>query len=115
MPGYRMGRITEDIKRELTDILREIKDPRIAGLISIVRVEVTSDLSYAKVFVSSIGGDTVQDAKILNSAAGFARHELSTRLHVRKTPELKFIADTSIENSAKIEKILNDLSKDEHN
>lgn len=112
MPGYHMNRLTEDIHRELTDILRGLKDPRITGLVSVARVEVSSDLSYAKVHVSSIGGDAVETAKGLNSASGFVRHELSARLHVRKTPEIKFIADHSIEQSIHISKLIDDVSKD---
>lgn len=111
MAGFRMDRVTEDIKRELTDILRSLKDPRIKGLISIVKVDVTQDLSYAKVYVSTVGGDIHEAVKGLNSAAGFVRHELSGRVHIRKTPEIKFIPDDSIEKSAHIAKIINDISE----
>lgn len=113
MAGYRMDRLTEDIKRELTDILRDVKDPRITGLVSIVKVSVSSDLSYSKVFVSDIGGDIKETVKGLNSAAGFIRRELSVRIKMRKTPEIKFIADDSIEQSARIAKLLGNLSKDD--
>jgi ribosome-binding factor A len=113
MPGYRMDRINEDIRRELSDIIRNLKDPRIKGLVSILKVEVTHDLSYAKVFVSVVGGDADGAIKGLKSAAGFARHELSSRLIIRKTPELKFVHDDSIEHSAKIAKIINEIIKDE--
>lgn len=111
MAGYRVDRLTEDIRRELTDILREVKDPRITGLVSIVKVTVTSDLSYSKIFVSVIGGDIKETVKGLNSAAGFIRRELSARVKMRKTPELKFISDDSIEQSARISKLLSNLSK----
>jgi ribosome-binding factor A len=114
MAGYRMDRLTEDIRRELTDILREVKDPRITGLVSIVKVTVSSDLSYSKVFVSVIGGDIKETMKGLNSAAGYIRRELSARIKMRKTPEIKFIADDSIEQSARIAKLLGNLSKDNH-
>lgn len=113
MPGYRLGRLTEDIKRELSDIVRELKDPRISGLVSIVRVEVSNDLSYAKVHVSSVGGDTAQAVEGLKSAAGFARKELSARLHIRKTPELRFVADNSMEHSAHIAHLLHDIEKED--
>lgn len=111
MPGYRMDRLTEDIKRELTDILRSVKDPRINGLVSIVKVTVSSDLSYAKVYVSTIGGDLKESVKGLNNASGYVRRELASRLHIRKTPEIKFIGDDSIEESARILKKLEDLGK----
>lgn len=113
MPGHRMDRLTEDIKREITDILRSVKDPRISGLVSVVKVSVTPDLSYAKVYVSDIGGDVKETAKGLSSASGFVRRELASRLHIRKTPEIKFIADDSIEESARISKMLENLTKGE--
>jgi ribosome-binding factor A len=113
MPGYRMDRLTEDIKREITDILRDVKDPRITGLVSVVKVTVSADLSYAKVFVSDIGGDAKETVKGLNNASGFVRHTLASRIQVRKTPEIKFICDDSIEQSARISKMLGDLTKGE--
>ena len=75
MPSHRMGRTTEDILRELTAIFRELKDPRVQGLISIVRVEVTNDLSYATVYVSSLQGMDAAKAAVkgLTSAAGYMR------------------------------------------
>lgn len=113
MPGHRMDRLTEDIKREIIDILRDVKDPRIKGLVSVVRVEVSSDLSYAKVFVSTIGGNIEETAKGLNNAAGYIRSNLAARLDIRKTPKLKFIGDDSIKESVRISKELDDLTKGE--
>lgn len=110
MPGHRMDRVTEDIKREISDILRNLKDPRIKGLVTVVRVEVTQDLSYAKVYVSSLGADAEEMAKGLNSASGFVRHELSSRIKIRKTPEIKFIPDNSIEQIFKIAKLIEDVN-----
>jgi ribosome-binding factor A len=115
MPGHRLDRINADIKRELSDIFRDLKDPRIKGIVSILNVEITNDLSYAKVYVSVVGGDAEEAIKGLKSAAGFARRELSSRLLIRKTPELKFILDDSIEHSAKILKIINEITKDGKN
>ena len=113
MPGYRMNRLNEDIKREITDILREVKDPHIKGLVSVVKVLVSSDLSYAKVYVSNIGGDIHETVKGLNNASGFVRSSLASRMHIRKTPEIKFIIDDSIEQSARISKMIDDLKKGE--
>lgn len=113
MPGHRMDRLTEDIKREIVDILREVKDPRLTGLVSVVKVEVSSDLSYCKVYVSDIGGDIAQTAKVLNNAAGFVRTQLASRLRIRKTPQIKFIGDESIAESARISKMLDELNKGE--
>ena len=99
MAGHRIDRITEDIKRELIHILREVKDPRVSDMISIVKVDVSNDLSYAKIYISDIGGieKAKESVKGLKAASGFIRKRLSSSLHLRKTPELKFIADDSIE------------------
>ena len=82
MPSHKMGRVTEDIRRELSAIFRELKDPRVQGLISIVRVEVTNDLSYCTVYVSAMGG--LEQAKTavagLKSAGG---KPISRRLSAR--------------------------------
>lgn len=107
-----MGRTTEDIKRELTAILREMKDPRISdAMVSIVRVEVTNDLSYCSVYVSSMYGmeKSKAAAKALKNAAGFVRKELGNRLKLRHVPSPLFYATDSIEYSANINKLLNDL------
>lgn len=110
--GHRIERTTEDVKRELTAIFRELKDPRVADtFLSIVRVEVTNDLSYCTVQVSAIEGlDKAKEAvKGLKSAAGFIRRELGHRLKLRHVPELIFNATDSIEYSAHINTILNSL------
>ena len=116
MAGHRIERTTEDIKRELTAIFRELKDPRVSGaFLSIVRVEVTIDLSYCTVSVSAIEGlDRAKQAvKGLESAAGFIRRELGHRLRLRHVPELIFKATDSIEYSAHINRILHDLDIDD--
>lgn len=112
MPSYKVGRLSEDIKRELSALLRELKDPRISGMLSILRCEVSGDCSHCKVHVSALEGEeaTVQSVQGLKSAAGFLRRELGGRLHLRKCPELHFIADSSIAYSAKINQMLSDLA-----
>ena len=112
MPSYRIDRITEDIKRELIIILREVKDPRVSSLLSIVKVEVSNDLSYAKVYVSSMEGmeKAKESVKGLKAASGFIRSRLGSSLHLRKTPELKFIADDSIEKGFELFDKLNNLN-----
>ena len=112
MASHRIERTTEDIKRELTAIFRELKDPRVTqAFLSIVRVEVTNDLSYCTVQISAIEGlDRAKQAvKGLKSASGFIRRELGHRLKLRHVPELIFNATDSIEYSAHIIRILNDL------
>ena len=102
MPNYKHDRTAEDIRRELTALLREMKDPRItSSMLTIVFVELASDLSYAKVYVSSMDGiDAAKTAvKALTGATGYFRRELSDRLHIRKAPELKFIADDRVEKT----------------
>ena len=111
MPNYKTGRLSEDIKRELSFLLRELKDPRISKLLSVIRCEVSNDLSHCKVHVSAMEGEeaTQESVKGLRSATGFLRREIGNRLHLRKCPELHFIADGSIAYSAKINDILNGL------
>ena len=111
MANYKNSRMAEDIKRELTAILREIKDPRVDKLLTIVRADLSGDMSTCKVYVSSLGGIemTKESVQGLKSAAGFIRRELGNRMKLRHTPEIKFIADNSIEHSADISKILNRL------
>lgn len=114
MAGFKINRITSDIKIAVSDILREIKDPRISKLLSVVKVDVSNDLSYAAVYVSAIEGieKTKESVKALKGASGYIRRELGARLKLRKVPEIKFIADDSIEKSAQISKIIDSFSKD---
>lgn len=112
MAGYRIDRVSEDIRREIVAVIRELKDPRVMDkLITVVRVDVSSDASYAKVYISALEGISVakEAVKGLNSAMGYIRREVGKRLHLRKTPELKFIADDSIEHGMNIVKIMDDL------
>ena len=120
MSGHRIDRTTEDIKRELTDIFKSVKDPRVADcFISIIRVEVTNDLSYCTVYFSVIEGmERAKEAlKGLKSATGYIRRELARTVNLRNTPEIKFILDQSIEYgvnmSKKIEEVTKDLKDDE--
>lgn len=115
MPSYKLGRTTEDIRREVSAILRELKDPRVSGcMLSVVRVEVTNYLSYCTVYVSAMEGmETAENAvKCLKSAAGYVRRELGNRLKLRHVPEMIFKATDSIEYSANISRILHDLENE---
>lgn len=111
MASHKASRMNEDIMREICAIIRELKDPRISKLISVVRVEVTNDLSYATCYVSAIDGyeKTLESVKGLRSAAGFIRRELGNALRLRKLPEIRFVADNSIEHSAKMNKVLDEI------
>ncbi len=103
--------MAEDIKREMTAVLRELKDPRIDKMLTVVRVDLSGDMSVCKVYVSSLGGmeKTAESVQGLKSAAGFIRRELFHRLQMRKSPELTFIADNSIERGAEISRKLNEI------
>ena len=112
MAGYRIDRVSEDIKREIIAVIRELKDPRVMDkMLTVVTVEVSSDASYAKVYISAMEGlDVAKEAvKGLKSATGYIRREVGKRLHLRKTPELSFVADDSIEHGMNIVKIMDDL------
>lgn len=99
MSTYKNDRTAEDIKREITAVIRELKDPRVQGnLLTVVRTELASDLSYGKVYISAFEGlDTAKKAvEGLQHAQGLIRREVGNRLHLRKSPELRFIADDSV-------------------
>ena len=115
MPNYRLDRTSEDILRELTAILRTVTDPRVTGsMLSIVRVEVTRDMAYATVYISSMNGMPAakEAVKGLKSAAGYMRHALGQALSLRYTPELRFVADDSIEYSANIAAKIDQIKKE---
>lgn len=110
MANYRRGRINDEVKKELSLVLREVKDPRIKdAFISITAVEVTGDLKYAKVYYSAMMGDKKEIAKGLKSSAGYIRREIAMRLNLRMTPEFSFVEDHSIEHGAHISKLLNGI------
>ncbi len=111
MATFRASRTEEDIHRELCDIMRGLKDPRVSGLISIVKLDLARDLSHCKVYISSMDGIAAgkKAAAGLRSAQGFIKRELNARLKLRKLPEFSFIADDSIAHSADISRILDGL------
>lgn len=111
MPSNRIGRINEEIQRELASIIRTVKDPRVsgAGMVSVTAVETTPDLKYAKIYVSVLDKSaSVQALKGLKSAAGYLRRELGRALNLRNTPELTFVQDDSIDKGAHILDMLRD-------
>lgn len=113
MNSKRINRISEEVKRTISDIVQnELKDPRIPSITSISHVEVTNDLSYAKVYVSVLGNDFDRDEAIegLNSAKGFIKKELSKKIKLRAMPELIFIKDDSIEKSLELDKLIDEVN-----
>ncbi|MDD3164233.1 MAG: 30S ribosome-binding factor RbfA [Oscillospiraceae bacterium] len=110
MASNRIGRINDEIQRELSVLLRGLKDPRVQGLISVTAVETTQDLRYAKVFVSALDKTKTQDMlKGLKSASGFLRREIGSKLQLRYTPELLFVEDHAIETGTRMNALLHSL------
>lgn len=111
MPSWKTARAAEDIRRELSDIMRGLKDPRVTGMLSIVRLDLSGDASVCSVYVSSLEGmdHTREAVKGLTAATGFIRREIGARLKMRHTPALRFFADDGIAHSADIQKKLKDL------
>ena len=111
MASNRIGRINEEIQKELASLIRNLKDPRVQDtMISITHVETTPDLRFAKVYVSFLQEDKAEGAlKGLKSAGGYLRRELSHALQLRYTPELVWALDDSITYGAKMLKLINSL------
>lgn len=104
MASNRIGRINDEIRRELSDILRTVKDPRVSqAMVTITHVDTTSDLRYARIYVTALDRTGEKDLmRGLKSASGFLRRELGSRLNLRYTPELQFMSDDSIAHGAHI-------------
>ena len=109
-------RINSEVQREMSSIIREdLKDPRIHPMTSVMAVEVTPDLKFAKIFVSVLGKDEAQEKTMegLKKSASFARHQLAKRMNLRNTPELTFVLDTSIEYGVTMSKKNDELKEKE--
>lgn len=110
--SHRMVRVNEEVKMELSAIIqREVKDPRIDSLTSVVAVDTTPDLKECKVYISVFGDDAkrCETMEGLKSSSGFIRHELARRLNLRNTPNLHFILDTSIERGIEMSKLIEEV------
>ena len=111
--AHRIERVNTLIRREISELIQhQIRDPRLDEFVAVTEVDTSSDLKYAKVFVSSIGG---QENKpkilgVLNSAAGFLRTELAKNVTLRRTPELSFHWDNSIEHGDHILRLIDEAS-----
>lgn len=109
MASNRIGRINEEIQREMSALIPTVKDPRVSGMISVTAVEATPDLKYAKIYISMLNPrDASQVLKGLTSASGYLRRELGHNLRLRNTPELSFVLDGSIDQGARILEMLRD-------
>lgn len=114
MAKYRSGRINEEVKKEISDIIRnEIRDPRLTAMTSVTRVDVTKDLRYAKIFVSIFGNDEEKKNSLsaLKNSSGFLRRELGHRINLRYTPELIIELDTTIEHGMHINELLETIKE----
>ena len=107
----RLGRIDEEYKKELSQIIGyELKNPNVTGMISVTKVKVTKDLKFAKVYVSILNSKNIKDTLAgLKKSSGYIRSELAKRVNLRNTPELIFELDDSIEYGAKIDSILKEI------
>jgi ribosome-binding factor A len=105
------SRINMEVTRTLSGIVRDLKDPRISPMTSVMRAEVTKDLKYCKVYVSVLGSDTERENTMrgLKSASGFIRNELARIVNLRNTPELIFEADTSIAYGVRMSHLIDDV------
>ena len=118
MATFRADRRNEEVKKTISEVIREMKDPRISPMTALTEVEVTKDLKYAKVKVSVYDEDEkkrVSSVEALNHAAGFIAHELGARMRIRAVPSIKFTLDNSISYSVRISEILNELHKADGN
>ena len=111
MASNRIGRINEEIQKELASLIRNLKDPRVQDtMISITHVETTPDLRYAKVYASFLDESKAQEAlKGLKSAGGYLRRELGSALNLRHTPQIMWALDDSITYGAKMLALINSL------
>ena len=114
--SVRNERVRKTLMKEIADILqREIRDPRISGVVSIMDVEVSHDNSFAKVFYSVFGSDEQKEKTIeaMNQNVSKIRYEVGKRIRLRLTPELRFVYDDSIEKGSKINELINKISRGE--
>jgi ribosome-binding factor A len=113
MAKHRRGRINDEVVKEISSILREVKDPRVSGaFISITAAEVTPDLKFAKIYYSLLTGNEKDVAKGLVSSTGYIRRCLAQSLNLRITPELTFVRDGSIAHGAHISELLHKIEQD---
>ena len=109
--NHRQERVNDSVAHELGEIIREVKDPRVAGaFVTINAARVTPDLKFAQIYYGTIIGEAEEVQKGLECASGFLRSSLAKRLNLRQTPELIFVHDKSAEHGAHIAQVLKDLN-----
>jgi ribosome-binding factor A len=110
----RSDRVGEEVRDVVASLLRDsVKDPRLPAMVSVVDVEMSRDLSHAKIFISVMGDDAAKKdaAAALKSAAGFLRREVASRIRLRIAPELRFVIDDSIERGFRLAKLIDEVNK----
>jgi ribosome-binding factor A len=111
----RIERLNKVIKQEISRLLeREVNDPRLSNLISVTQVSISTDLKYAKIFVSILGNENNKTEMLagFNAASGFLRRELASQLRLRYAPQLSFYYDDSIERGARLLKLIGQVTND---
>lgn len=114
MQNNRTIRIENELKKLLSEfILTEVKDPGMSSMASVTKVSMTSDLKFAKIYVSVYDTEKKREStiKTLNRAAGFIRTSLSKRISIRRMPQLTFVLDTSIEYSVNISRLIDEVTQ----
>ena len=114
--AHRLERLNSLLRQEISELLhRQVKDPRLGSFISVTSVEISPDLSFAKVNISRFGTEEEKQSTIdaLNAAAGFFRHELGDRMKTRKIPELSFRIDNTIEKADHVLRLMDRLQAEE--
>ncbi len=115
--AHRIERVNNLIRHEVSELLqRQVKDPRLGSFIAVTEVSTSPDLKYAKILVSHLGGEQEKQETLrgLEAASGFLRNQLAKRLELRRVPELKFQWDDSIEQGARLLKLIDEVAKHNH-
>ena len=115
MPSLRGQRINNEMRKELSNLIRELKDPRIPLLTSVTAAEVTKDQKFAKIYVSVMGTDEQKQKALdgLKNAASYLRREVGRNLKLRNTPEINFVLDNSIEQGTRIISMIREINEEE--
>lgn len=112
----RPEKVAQLMRREVADILeRKMRDPRISTTVTVTDVEITQDLSFARIYVTVLGDESIRKSVLdaLQHAAGFVRHELGDRLDLREVPEIRFQYDTSLDQGARVDELLRKIERGE--
>lgn len=117
MANWRTARINEDVRRDIEEIIRTMKDPGIQSMVSVTRAEVTRDLAFAKIYVSVLGTEKQKQSvfEALKRANGYIRHALAERANLRRTPALLFEQDDSIAYAVHLSSVIDKVRQDDEN